>query len=298
MPRLAFSANSAIARKTWGFTELAQPFFHRGNDVGCLVLHGFLGTPANMRAIAEALAAKGWTVYAPLLSGHGATLADMNRQSDESWLADALAAYERLRREGCRRFVLIGLSMGGLLASILAQQAECDALALLNTPFRMKRYLYRMMKLARIAPFIEIDGDPERALAQTPYNQLYGGLPVRKLRDLERLARRAREGLDRIRCPLLILQSRRDNKVDLSSVDIARSGVSSADVRIEWLEHSPHGCTYGPERELIADRCAAFAAYALSEADRDGNASDGQRPEQGSPRPLDESDTNVDKPPL
>ncbi|MEL7608667.1 MAG: alpha/beta fold hydrolase [Bacillota bacterium] len=263
MSRPGFSINRAIARKEWGFDQTVQPFFHKGDDVGCLVLHGFLGTPANMRVIADALFERGWTVYAPLLSGHGTTLADMDRQSDEVWISDAFAAYERLRREGCTQIILIGLSMGGLLASILAQQVECAGLVLLNTPFRMQEYLYRAMKLAGIVPFLEVHSDPARAASAYPYNQVYGGLPVRKLRDLERLTIRARGGLYRIGCPLLVMQSRQDNKVDLSSVMITQYGIRSESVRVEWLENSPHGCSYGPEREYIAKRCVEFAEQAL-----------------------------------
>lgn len=267
MSRPGFLINRAIARKDWGFDQTAKPFFHKGDDVGCLVLHGFLGTPANMRVIADALAQCGWTVYSPLLSGHGTTLADMDRQSDKIWVNDAFAAYERLRQEGCKRVIFIGLSMGGLLASVLAQQIECVGLVLLNTPFRMQRYLYRAMKLASFAPFLEVRSDPGRAASEFPYNQVYGGLPVRKLRDLERLTIRARGGLYRIRCPLLVMQSRQDNKVDLSSVTIIHNGVKSEEVHFEWLENSPHGCSYGPEREQIARRCVAFAEQVLGEPD-------------------------------
>ena len=265
MSRPGFSISRAIARKDWRFDQTSQPFFHLGDDVGCLVLHGFLGTPANMRVIADALADCGWTVYSPLLSGHGTTLADMDRQSDEIWINDAFAAVERLKQEGCKRFIFIGLSMGGLLASILAQQIDCAGLVLLNTPFRMQRYLYKAMKLASIAPFLEVHTDPARTTGVFPFNQVYGGLPVRKLRDLERLTVRARGGLYRIRCPLLVMQSRQDNKVDLSSVLITQYGIQSKNLKVEWLENSPHGCSYGPERELIAKRCVEFAEQVLGE---------------------------------
>ena len=36
--------------------------------------------------------------------------------------------------------------------------------------------------------------------------------------------------------------------------------VNAPSVDLAEFDHSPHGCTYGPEREEIAARCAAFVA--------------------------------------
>ena len=39
--------------------DLSQPLFVKGGTVGCLVLHGIGGTPANVRVIVDALIEKG-----------------------------------------------------------------------------------------------------------------------------------------------------------------------------------------------------------------------------------------------
>ena len=50
----------------------AEPFFFEGNEVGCLVSHGFTGTTQSMRFLGEYLAGEGGlTVVGPRLEGHG-----------------------------------------------------------------------------------------------------------------------------------------------------------------------------------------------------------------------------------
>lgn len=254
MANIRIKPNERIASKHWAFDAYAQPFFHQGDATGCLVMHGFGGTPANMRVIADLLAQKGHTVYAPLLSGHGTTLRDMDRCTGDQWIDDAKRAYDRLVQAGCHQIYLIGLSMGGILMSLLAQSCPCAGLVLISTPFRMQEYLMKAMRFSAVVPFLPFRKRKESNV----YAQLYGGVATRKLHDLYRLTQRARSGLYHITCPVLIIQSALDDKVDLKSVPIVEHGVMSNDIRTIWMEHSPHGCTYGPERDLVAQHCIDF----------------------------------------
>ena len=54
---------------------LADPFDLVGDDdVGAVCVHGFTGTPYEMRYLGEQLARAGITVQAPRLPGHGTTI--------------------------------------------------------------------------------------------------------------------------------------------------------------------------------------------------------------------------------
>jgi len=119
----------------------ADPLSVRGDSRGVVLLHGFTGTPFEVRPLADALAAQGCSVEAPLLAGHGTTSADLAMTSWRDWLATADAAVDRLKA-GARseRVTIVGASMGGLLALRLARQRPQDiaALVLISTPLRMK----------------------------------------------------------------------------------------------------------------------------------------------------------------
>ena len=85
-----------------------------GSDVGVLVVHGFTGTPASVRGVAEAVAGAGFDVELPRLPGHGTTVADMLLTNWSSWYGEVERALARLAERVDRR-VVIGQSMGATL---------------------------------------------------------------------------------------------------------------------------------------------------------------------------------------
>lgn len=86
---------------------------------GALVLHGFGGTPAEMRPLAHALVEQGLFVRAPLLPGFGAEMHQLATVSAGDWLAVASQAWIDLTARHPDS-VLIGYSMGAALALRLA----------------------------------------------------------------------------------------------------------------------------------------------------------------------------------
>ena len=249
--------------------DLSQPLFHKGNEIGCITLHGIGGTPANIRVVADALIQKGYTVLSPMIPGHGETVRAQNASTGAQWLDSIRAAHRRLADEGCTQIYALGLSLGGILCGLLAEEAHLDGLVLLCTPIKMKRYL----RVARaLSPIIPVVGYPESrggkpAWGDNLYAQMYGGFSTRKLVDLGRLARTFRRNLDRIDCPTLLVLAGRDDKVDPASIEIFCTGaVNAPSVDLAVFEDSPHGCTYGPEREQIALRCAEFVSALVDNA--------------------------------
>jgi esterase/lipase len=90
---------------------------------------------------------------------------------------------------------------------------------------------------------------------------MYGGFSTRKLVDLGRLARKLKKNLDKIDCPTLLVSAGQDDKVDPASIEIFCTGaVNAPSVDLSEFDHSPHGCTYGPEREQVAACCAEFVS--------------------------------------
>src|SRR5712692_8608567 len=115
----------------------AEPFYFKGDSVGCLLIHGFSGSPWEMRWLGEQLAADGYTVLGPLLAGHGTTPEDMNTTRWPDWYASVVAGYRQLREE-CEQVIAIGLSLGGALALHLAAHEPVDGLVLMATPLHIR----------------------------------------------------------------------------------------------------------------------------------------------------------------
>ncbi|MBW3537446.1 MAG: alpha/beta fold hydrolase, partial [Actinobacteria bacterium] len=111
----------------------AEPWSAEGtNGHGALVLHGFTGNPSSMRALAEELHIAGFSVEMPLLPGHGTTVEEMSVTGWADWSNAAEAALQRLAAS-VDKVVLVGLSMGGTLATWLASRhSEAAGLAVIN----------------------------------------------------------------------------------------------------------------------------------------------------------------------
>ena len=54
----------------------AEPFFLPGGKTGCLVVHGFTGTPLEMRGLGDFLHQQGHTILGVRLAGHATSLKD------------------------------------------------------------------------------------------------------------------------------------------------------------------------------------------------------------------------------
>ncbi len=107
-----------------GVHPAAQPYFFQGRDTGCLLIHGFTGSPPELLPLGKYLAERGCAVSAPLLAGHGTRVDDLVKTSWQDWLQSAVDGLSQLREEPIKRIFLIGISMGGLLGLMLAAEEE------------------------------------------------------------------------------------------------------------------------------------------------------------------------------
>src|SRR6202011_5004708 len=84
-----------------------------------LLVHGFTGTKEDFTDYLDLLAALGWHAVAPDLRGHGASAHPEGQESYSLALfaADLVALSDAL---GWRSFSLLGHSMGGMVAQVVA----------------------------------------------------------------------------------------------------------------------------------------------------------------------------------
>ena len=82
-----------------------------GNEAGCLILHGFTGTPQNVRPLADYLARRGLTVWVPRIAGHGPTVQALDAPGPGAWPGPAEQAV-----------FIAGISPGGTCTLELARR--------------------------------------------------------------------------------------------------------------------------------------------------------------------------------
>jgi uncharacterized protein len=108
---------------------------------GAVLLHGFTGDRMESHWIfvkcSRALARAGIASLRFDFYGSGESEGEFSEMTLETEAADALAAVDFLRRQrgiNPRRLALVGLSLGGAIAALIAQRARVEALVMWSAP--------------------------------------------------------------------------------------------------------------------------------------------------------------------
>lgn len=220
-----------------------RPIRADGGRRGALVLHGLTGTPHEIRAFAIALVARGFSVSAPLLAGHG-DLEALEHSGWRDWYASAERGLAELRR-GCDRVLVFGFSLGGLLALRLAALAptQVDALAVASVPLSLPAWQQRAIAtFARLrrAPlvgraFVPLPkrGPDVRVRREFEGSPSLRGLPWPALAELVALQHEVDGLLERVRAPLLVMHGALDHTAPVDQS--ARLAQRVASVRLQRL---------------------------------------------------------------
>src|SRR4030042_3022482 len=97
-----------------------KPIFLKGTgEIGCLLIHGWTSPPDELLPLAEHLNSFGYTVYAPLLLGHGTKPEDLEHVTWKDWLYKSRETLEEIKKHSRKVFVG-GISMGGNLAMMVS----------------------------------------------------------------------------------------------------------------------------------------------------------------------------------
>jgi carboxylesterase len=87
-------------------------------SVGCLMLHGFMGSPTSSMPLAAYLAERQISMRCPLLPGHGELPNKLYKVPYQAWIDEAEEALAVLRQR-CDKIFLMGHSMGTVLSAYL-----------------------------------------------------------------------------------------------------------------------------------------------------------------------------------
>lgn len=131
--------------------EEHQPFLWNGGAPAALFVHGFPGTPAELRPLAQSLNQRGWTVRGLLLPGFGPEIDQLAEQDNAAWVTAIMVALENLGKHH-RPLLLIGYSMGAALAIQAATDAPVTGLVLL-APFRRLGTWWQQIIGMLLSPF-------------------------------------------------------------------------------------------------------------------------------------------------
>jgi carboxylesterase len=231
----------------------AESFFLPGNSIGILICHGFNGTPQSVRYLGAKFAAKGFTVYAPRLKGHGTDELELEISRYQDWIQDIETAYNKLKQT-CTHVFAIGQSMGGALVLDLATKVPCDGILTINAALQVPDYeVYRNQSIPRFIP----EGNPDikdKRIEEITYEQV----PSKAINQLLNLMEHTRRQLDNISCPILLFHSLEDHVVPARCSNHIYDTVASQNKELIALKNSYHVASLDYDKDKIIEHAFRF----------------------------------------
>ncbi len=243
----------------------AEPFYIRGNSVGCLLTHGFTGTPKEVRGIGELLAADGYTVMGVQLAGHGTRPEDMRRTRWSDWFGSVIAGYRQLRAE-CDQVIVVGFSMGGTLSLLLAAWERVDGVVALSTPYSLMDWRLRvLLPFQRLIPYSPKVGDHMVDKAMAAQRLHYRRIPTICLLSLFDLLPVVQWQLPNVSAPTLLINAARDFIAPPRNAQKIIDHIGALDKRMIVLGQTGHSICEDIERETVLTHVRKFIARVLAD---------------------------------
>ena len=212
------------------------PFRLGDGPAAVLMIHGFGGTPAELRGLGEIFAGHGWHAQALLLPGFGADIANLERTHAQDWFDAVRTAWQALRSE-YNPCVLLGFSMGAAIALHIAAEVTPDRMILAAPFWRLPGFMNGILPAVawlnpKIRPFKRANfNDPrlrqflERLLpginldnpAEQEYIRRELSIPVRTINEIRKMGQEACRAAPHIHTPTLVLQGLQDMVVQPAS---------------------------------------------------------------------------------
>jgi len=244
----------------------AEPFFIPGGKIGCLLIHGFTGTPKEMRMLGDSLALEKYSILAPRLAGHATSVEDITRSHWEDWVASVEDGLNLLKGSTDHQ-VIMGLSMGGVLALIAAARFSPSGVVTFSAPCSLPgdpraKYLPVLKHFIRRVS----KGKPDWQNLEAAKDHVdYPYYPTPAIVELKELIEIMQSELLNVTVPALLVQSRQDRGIPAESLDTLYDSVSSTDKTKFWVEKSGHVIIREPEREQIFSEVKKFLKRILAD---------------------------------
>jgi len=235
----------------------AEPFLLPGGKTGVVLIHGFTGSPKEMRLMGEALNQRGLSVLGVRLAGHATQPEDMARTRWWDWLASVEDGIHLLSGV-CDRVFYAGLSLGGVLALIAGARLPPKGIITMSAPFTVDGRVRYARAFKWFMPWVkkenassQDESDPHRHVEYTAYSS-------QSLAELYDAIQVMHRSLELIRVPVLLINSQGDLTVPLDHAQKIRALLKNANTDQIILEKSGHVVTEDVEREIVFNAAWQF----------------------------------------
>ena len=242
-----------------------------------LLFHGLTGAPGELFYLAKHLYDENFDVFCPVLPGHCRGTEEIKKITWQDWHYFAFEKYDELS-EKYENVFLSGICLGGVLAlAVASERKSVKAVSSLSTTlfldgwslpwfrFLLPLVLYTPMKFFYAFPEGGAFGVKNKNVREKVIKSMekensnyLDCFPILCVLEMLRLSRVVRNNLKKVRCPVILFHSDKDDLTSCRSADTVFAKISSLDKKYELLKDSYHLITIDNEKEKVFSGTSAF----------------------------------------
>lgn len=224
--------------------------------IGCLLIHGFTGSPYEVAPLEEFLRSRtDWEIAVPTLPGHGETL-ELRGVKHMEWLLHAEEALKDLL-DTCEEVYVIGFSMGGLIASYLSVKYDINKLVLLSAA----AYYVNVKQLLKDIGNMFKEGMQGNLIENELYNRYKWKVtqtPILSTYEFRKVVRLARPLLTKVNTPTFIAQGENDGIVPPKAAKYIYETISSKEKDLFYSSKAKHLICHSEDNHELFDKIFQF----------------------------------------
>lgn len=228
------------------FMAQGEPFYNKAStSLGVIMFHGLTATPYQVKELGEFLYNKGITNFGARIAGHATKKSDLVNTTRKDWLNSARQAYEEFSQIYLKTIVL-GFSLGGLLALNLGGEYKPKGIITLATPYELniKGNLLAMIGFHKKHPDDVIS--------------YKGAIPLKTKYECVKLVKETHQAISEVESPILIIQGTADRRVSNDSPYQIYDKVQSKDKSLMILPDEQHIVLKGKYKNQVFDKIYEF----------------------------------------
>jgi len=250
------------------FSEIrdkAKPYFLEGNcGKLAILIHGFTGTPHDLKELGEFLNSQGISVCAPLLPGHGRVdWKDLEKVTQKDWeiaIEEEVKSHFNMYDE----IYLIGYSFGANLAFNVAVKYPDKIKGVISLGISI--FLRRDGMIRKILPlFHALYGKyrkryiKKKHLAEYEETGSYAKIPTKSIYELYKFIDNVTSrDLTKVCLPTLIIHSRNDKVTHYKSSQYVHDKICSKRKELIIIDDINHNPLNSKTKDIIFDRIKKF----------------------------------------
>jgi len=227
--------------------------------IAVLCCHGYTGTPGELAVVGLKLYNAGFDVFSPRLPGHGSSKEEFLASGAEEWMGVERAAAKFLN-DSYDKVYVVGHSMGGLNAILVAHEFNFERIALISPALNMIKLdehnnLFKIKIAAKFNKIYDEEwqtnekfyGICERDSEDDLYlgGQLWSHLFTKGIVELDKVRKKALKIIPSLKSSTLLIRGTADTSVSRKIIDIFNNQFTGK-LEVLEIEGAGHLVLYEP----------------------------------------------------